>query len=166
MFKKILLVFFLHISLSFGEKAIYKTYVGSIPVGEIQIVIEKNKVKAFGNTHPYISWLYNYTFRFEVNGSNYILYEKENKKEKVYKNEKIYEKKPWLPLIIDFIRYGKKPKNSIYPFKIEKKENIYIIYPFKSKSVKKIILKTGSDNNFPEVIDIDGRYHIILKKVK
>ncbi|WP_457623385.1 hypothetical protein [Persephonella sp.] len=163
MIKKILIVLLIPFCV-FSEEVLYKTYLGSIPVGEIKITIEKNRVVAEGSTYHYISWLYNYNFRFIKEDNNYLLYEKENKKEKIYKKDKIFEKKPWLPLIVEYILYGKNSSSDIYPIKIEKKGNTYIIFPLKSKRVKKITMSIDK-SRFPLMIDIDGKYHIILKRV-
>ncbi len=145
------------------EEIIYKTYLGSIPVGEIKIIVSNDEVTAEGSTYPYISWLYSYNFRFYMNRENITLYERENKKEKVFKKDKIYEKKPWLPLIIEYILYGKNSNSDLYPIKVEKKKDKYFIYPLKSKKVKKIVMYIDK-SRFPSKIDIDGKYHIILER--
>jgi len=147
----------------YSEETIYKTYLGSIPVGEIKISLSEKKVTAEGSTYPYISWLYSYNFKFVMDGADFYLYERENEKEKKFDRKKIYEKKPWLPLIVEYIMYGKNSNSDLYPIKVEKKGSIYVIYPLKSKRVKKIVMYIDK-SRFPLKIDIDGRYHIVLER--
>lgn len=154
---------------TYAEKGVYKAYVYFIPVGEITFSLEKDRILVKGETYKSLRWIYNYTFRFEANNSGYYLYEKENKKEKIYKNKQIEEKKPWLPLIVKYIKEGKKPdsdKDPDFPYRIEEKGDTVFIYPLKSKKVKKIILKLSKNSRLPEKIEIDGKIDIKLERIK
>ncbi|SNZ08950.1 hypothetical protein SAMN06265182_1429 [Persephonella hydrogeniphila] len=164
----ILLTLFMYL-FSYAEKGTYKAYVYFIPVGEIYFDIQKDKAIVKGETYKSLRWIYNYTFRFEANKNGYFLYEKENEKEKVYKNEQIEKKKPWLPLIVKFILEGKKPdseKDKNFPYRIEEKENSVIIYPLKSKKVKKITVKLSKKDRLPDYIQIDGKIDIKLERIR
>ena len=154
---------------AFAEKGVYKAYVYFLPVGEITFDIQDKKAFVKGETYSSFRWIYNYTFRFEASEKGYFLYEKENKKEKVYKNEQILKKKPWLPLIVKYILEGKKPdpeKDKNFPYKIVEKGDRVIIYPLKSKKVKKIILKLSKNSRLPEKIEIEGKIDITLERIK
>jgi len=150
-------------------KAIYKVYVYIIPVGEVVFEIKQNRAIVKGETYKSLRWLYNYTFRFEATPDGYFLYEKENNKEKVYKNQQIEKKKPWLPLIVKYILEGKKPdtdKDPHFPYRIEEKDDTVIIYPLKSKKVKKIVIKLSKNSRLPEKIEIEGKMDITLERIK
>ena len=162
----LILAYFL---ISYAEKGVYRAYVYFIPVGEITFNLEKDKVLVKGETYKSLRWIYNYTFRFEANKDGYFLYEKENKKEKIYKNKQIEKKKPWLPLIVKYIKEGKKPdpdKDLDFPYRIEEKGDTVFIYPLKSKKVKKIRLKLSKNSRLPEKIEIEGKIDITLKRIK
>ncbi len=164
-----LFLFLASFFISYAEDGVYKAYVFFIPVGEITFHLEKDKVLVKGETYKSLRWIYNYTFRFEANSDGYFLYEKENKKEKIYKNKKIEEKKPWLPLIVKYIKEGKKPdsdKDPDFPYRIEEKKDTVFIYPLKSKKVKKITLKLSKNSRLPEKIEIDGKIDITLERIK
>jgi hypothetical protein len=142
----------------------YNTYVYGINVGKITIKQNGNNITVEGKTRRAISWLYNYAFKFKANGNKYYLYERENGKPKVYTNTKIYQKKAWLPLLVDFIRYGEIKKNAHYPFNLRKSGTKYIILPTKSKKVKRIEFKIGKQDRFPTEIFIDGKVDIRIKR--
>jgi hypothetical protein len=142
----------------------YSTSIYGINVGNIIIKQNGDNIYVEGKTRRAISWLYNYAFKFKAEGNKYYLYEKENGKKKVYTNEQIFQKKAWLPLIVDFIRYGEVKKNAHYPFKLVKNGNKYIIIPLKSKKVKKIIFTVGNKDRFPLEIFIDGKTDIKIKR--
>ncbi|NPA17012.1 hypothetical protein [Persephonella sp.] len=167
-----LILLFLTISFnSFAKdiKGIYKVYVYFLPVGEVVFDIRGDRATVKGETYKSLRWIYNYTFRFEASPEGYFLYEKENKKEKVYKNQQIEKKKPWLPLIVKYIMEGKKPdteNDPHFPYKIEEKGDRVIIYPLKSKKVKKIIIKLSKNSRLPEKIDIEGKIDITLERIK
>jgi len=153
----------------YAEKGTYKAYVYFIPVGEIQFDIRGNSAVVKGETYKSLRWIYNYTFRFEAGENGYFLYEKENKKEKIYKNKQIEKKKPWLPLIVKFIIEGKKPdseKDKNFPYRIEEKGDTVIIYPLKSKKVKKIIVRLSDKDRLPEYIEIIGKVDIKLERIR
>lgn len=170
--KKALISIFLTLLLAIpsnADKGVYKVYVFFIPVGEITFNIQKNTALVKGETYKSLRWLYNYTFKFEANDKGYFLYEKENKKEKVYKNQEIEKKKPWLPLIVKYITEGRKPDSkddNHFPYKIVESKNNVIIYPLKSKKVKKIVIKNSKHQKLPEEIFIEGKINITLKRIK
>ncbi|WP_457639833.1 hypothetical protein [Persephonella sp.] len=154
---------------SFAEKGVYKVYVYFLPVGEITFNIQENRAEVKGETYKSLRWIYNYTFRFEASEKGYFLYEKENKKEKLYTNNEIEKKKPWLPLIVKYILEGKKPdseKDPNFPYRLEEKNGKVIIYPLKSKKVKKIIIKLSEKDRLPSEIQIEGKLDITLKRIK
>ncbi len=155
--------------ISKGETGVYKAYVYFIPVGEITFDIKKDSAVVKGETYKSLRWLYNYTFRFEASKEGYFLYEKENKKEKVYRDEQIKKKKPWLPLIVKYIMEGKDvspEKDRNFPYKIEKQKNKVIIYPLKSKRVKRIVMLLKNGSRLPEKIEIEGKIDITLEKIR
>ncbi|MDQ7055643.1 MAG: hypothetical protein Q9M89_03810 [Persephonella sp.] len=155
--------------ISKGETGVYRAYVYFIPVGEITFDVKKDKAFVKGETYKSLKWLYNYTFRFEANSDGYFLYEKENKKEKIYKDEQIKKKKPWLPLIVKYIMEGKKPdseKDRNFPYRIERQKDRVIIYPLKSKKVKKIVMLLKNGSRLPERIEIEGKIDITLEKIR
>ena len=149
-----------------AKEILYKSKVYGISIGDVVIRDNGNKIIVEGSTYKGLSWLYNYSFKFKAEGDNYYLYENENGKEKVYTNEKIYQKKAWLPILVDFIRYGKIRKNTYYPFKLKIKENKYIIIPLKSKKVKRIEFKVGKSDRYPLEIFIDGKIDITIVRSK
>jgi len=162
-----LAIFLLSVSLSFAEKGIYKVYVYFLPVGEIIFDIQKDTAVVKGSTYSSVRWLYNYTFLFKATENGYFLYEKENKKEKVFKDEQIKEKKPWLPIIVKYIMEGKEPeKTDKFQYKLKKEGNKVYIYPLDSKKVKKIILVFKRNSKLPDYIEIDGKIKIKMKRVK
>ncbi|RUM59461.1 MAG: hypothetical protein DSY66_03005 [Persephonella sp.] len=165
MFRKILFIllgiFLLSLSV-FAKEIHYKSKVYGISVGDVVIRDNGDKIIVEGSTYRGLSWLYNYSFKFKAIGDKYYLYENENGKEKVYTNEKIYEKKAWLPILVDFIRYGKIRKNIYYPFKLKIEGNKYIIIPLKSKKVKKIEFTVNNKDRYPVEIYIDGKIDITI----
>ena len=163
--KKILFSFLVFIFTAFADEALYKAYYGFIPIGTIEFKWNKNVIKVEGKVYPYLRFIYDYNFIFEAKDNDFFLYEKENKKVREYTKEKIFKKKPWLPLIVKFLKTRKADENGEkYPYKLEKKGNTYIIYPLKSKKVKKIVLVFGKDKKFPEKIKIYGKYFIKLER--
>ncbi len=153
--------------ISKGETGVYKAYVYFIPVGEITFDIKKDSAIVKGETYKSLRWLYNYTFRFEASKEGYFLYEKENRKEKVYRDEQIKKKKPWLPLIVKYIMEGKSVKDDkSFPYKVERSKDRVIIYPLKSKRVKRIVMLVKNGSRLPEKIEIEGKIDITLEKIR
>ena len=149
-------------NISMAKDILYKSKVYGISVGDVVIKDNGKTIKVEGSTYKGLSWLYNYSFKFKAEGDNYYLYENENGKQKVYTNEKIYQKKAWLPILVDFIRYGEVRKNIYYPFKLKIVGNKYIIIPLKSKKVKKIEFTVGKKDRYPLRIFIDGKIDITI----
>ncbi len=164
--KKVLLFFLIFFSFSFGKTAIYRAYFGFIPVGEIKFIWDNDTILVKGNVYSYLKSFYNYDFEFRAADNDFFLYEHENRKVRVYKGEKLYQKKPWLPLIVNFLKTGKEDKNSVYPYRLKKEGKNFIIYPLKSKKVKKIVLKMEENSRFPVSIRIYGKHYIKLEKIK
>jgi len=158
--KKLLLIFLL-ITFSFSKTFYYDVYVLFFRVGEIKIQIEKNKSYAEGKTLKSMSWLYSYNFKFYEEKGDMKLYENEKGRVKVFGKEKIYEKKPWIPLLVEYLKSGKIVENNI--FKVKREENNLVVIPLKSKRVKKILIKDGK---IPREIIIYGRVKIKLKLKK
>ncbi len=164
--RKLFLVFLLYLSIALGDEAVYKAYYGFIPIGTVEFKWNDKKIKVEGKVYPYLRFIYDYNFLFEVKDNDFFLYEKENKKIRKYTKEKILEKKPWLPLIVKFLKTKKADeKGKIYPYKLKKEGNTYIIYPLKSKKVKKIVLIFDKDDKFPKKIKIYGKYFIKLERI-
>ncbi len=161
----------LFLNISIAKQVFYKSSVYGVNVGEVVIEEQGNRIYVNGSTYRGISWLYNYSFKFKSDGKNYYLFENENGKQKIYTNEKIYQKKAWLPILVDFIKSGKVNKNisSYYPFRLKITDlgnNLtkYTIIPTKSKKVKKIEFTVGKKDNFPLKIFIDGKLDITLER--
>lgn len=161
----------LFFNISIAKQVFYKSSVYGINVGEVVIEEQKGEIYVNGSTYRGVSWLYNYSFKFKSEGNNYYLFENENGKQKIYTNAKIYKKKAWLPILVNFIKFGKVDKNisSYYPFKLkitnlDKDLTKYTIIPTKSKKVKKIEFTVGKKDNFPLRIFIDGKIDITLER--
>ena len=154
---RVLLIFLL-ISLSFSKTITYDVYVLFFKVGEIKIKLNKNYAYAEGRTVNGWELIYSYNFKFIQEGKKLELYEKEKGKERIYKGKKVIEKKPWIPLIVEYLQRGKVEKTQDY--RIVEKENRIEIYPKKSKRLKKVYIY-GS--RIPERIEIYGKVKIILK---
>jgi hypothetical protein len=155
---------------------VYRVYAMGLAVADMYITNKDGKIEAKGQTYKSLSWLYNYDF-FYVEEEDYkALYEKENKKERVYENQEIYEKKPWLPIIAKFFK-GKVSPDEILSMKIyindspvliskEEDNNTvrYIFEPQKSKT-KKIVVYLKKNENLPYRVDIEGKVNITLEKI-
>ncbi len=153
-------------SISFAE-AIYKVYYSFIPVGKIIFKWEKDNIEVKGSVYPYLKFLYDYNFVFESRGNDFSLIEREGGKLKVYKKEDIYRKKPWLPLVVKFLKTRKADENGkFYPYKLEVEDKKYIIYPLKSKKVKRIEIIFDGNIKFPKEIRIYGNHYIKLVREK
>ncbi len=164
--RKLIFILIVYISVAFGDEALYKVYYGFIPIGTVEFKWKKDEIKVEGKVYPYLRFIYDYNFVFEAKDNDFFLYEKENNKIRKYTKEKILKKKPWLPLIVKFLRTRKADeRGKTYPYRLEKKGNTYIIYPLKSKKVKKIVLVFGKDERFPKEIKIYGKYFIKLERI-
>ncbi|AAC07489.1 hypothetical protein [Aquifex aeolicus] len=155
---KKLLILLTFVSFVFSKTFYYDVYVFFFRVGEIKIQIDKEKSYAEGKTLESMKWLYSYDFRFYEEKGDMKLYEREKEKVRVFGKDKIYEKKPWIPLLVDYLKTGKVKENNL--FKVKKEGNKFIVIPLKSKRVKKIILKDGK---VPKEIVIHGKVKIKLK---
>lgn len=157
--------------------AIYKVYALGIGVGEVYFIKKDNKIEARGQTYSSLKFLYNYDFVYLEQNDYKALYEKEKEKEKIYENQKIYEKKPWLPIISQFFKGNIKEEDILNmeikindaPVKIYKKSkesnNIYIFEPQKSKT-KRILVHIKETEDIPSMIEIEGKINITLVLVK
>ncbi len=151
-------LFLLAFSFTFSLTATYEVYLLFFRVGEIKINVEKKKAEAEGKTYESWRWLYDYNFKFIQKGKDIFLYEKEGKKKRVLKGRKVYEKKPWIPLIVEYLREGRVSENELFKVKVEKDR--LIVIPLKSKKVKRIILY---GKGVPEEILIEGSLTLKLK---
>ncbi|GAB6065389.1 hypothetical protein JCM9492_04810 [Aquifex pyrophilus] len=153
-----LLLLLLLISFTFPLTATYEVYLFFFKVGEIKVHVEKDKALAEGKTYETWRWLYDYNFKFIQRGKEITLYEREGRKEKVLKGEKVYEKKPWIPLIVEYLRDGKVRKSEL--FKVKEEKGRLVVIPLKSKRVKRVILY---GKGVPKEILIEGKVSLNLK---
>ena len=158
-----LLIFLFLISLSFAKTLTYGVKVLWFEVGEIKIVLTEEKALAEGKTYKSFEWLYRYNFKFVWDKNNIYLYEREKNKERVYKGKKVYEKKPWIPIVVEYLRSGKVKESELFSVKSE--GDRIIVIPKKSKKLKKIVIY---GQKVPKKIKIYGKLTItlILKDVK
>jgi hypothetical protein len=157
--------------------AIYKVYALGIGVGEVYFTKKDNKIEARGQTYPKLRFLYNYDFVYLEQNDYKALYEKEKEKEKIYENQEIYEKKPWLPIISQFFK-GRLKEDDILNMKIKinnapikisqqdtESEYVYIFEPQNSKT-KRITIYINKNEDVPYLIEIEGKVNITLKRIK
>ncbi len=160
-------IFFFFTGIAIAKEAVYKAYYGFLPIGEVTFKWEGNRIDIKGSVYSYLKFVYDYNFEFKAVDNDFYLYEKENKKIREFKKEEIYRKKPWLPLLVKFLKTKKADeKGKLYPYKLEKDGNKYIIYPLKSKKVSKIVVVFDKDKDFPKEIRIYGKHYIKLKRKK
>jgi len=157
--------------------AIYKVYALGIGVGEVYFIKKDNRIEARGQTYPSLRFLYNYDFVYLEQNDYKALYEKEKEREKIYENQEIYEKKPWLPIISQFFKsrlkeddiLNMKIKINDAPVKISKQdtasEYVYIFEPQNSKT-KRITIYINKNEDVPYLIEIEGKVNITLKRIK
>ncbi len=160
----ILLLTFILSGFSFAKEALYKVYYGFLPVGEVVLKWNKDDIYVKGKVYDYLSFIYDYDFEFKWSDNDVFLYEKENGKKKVYRGKKLYEKKPWLPLLVKFLK-TKKPdeKAKDFPYRLKIEGNKFIIFPIHSKKVSKIVVYfKDKEDIFPEKIKIYGKHYIKL----
>ncbi|HIQ48264.1 MAG TPA: hypothetical protein EYH58_01315, partial [Aquifex aeolicus] len=136
---KTLLIILLLFSLSFSKTIIYDVYLYFFKVGNVRIELKNNETYAEGKTLEAMRWLYTYDFKFVQKGNEMFLYEREKNKERIFNKEDVYRKKPWLPLIVEFIREGKIKETNL--FKVKDKVEFLEVFPTNSKKIKKIIIK-------------------------
>jgi hypothetical protein len=167
------ILFYAHISSA--EILKYKTYVKGLFTGSIYFKVGKDRLEVKGETQGLAKIFYKYNFLFITYKKTYVLYEKEGKKERIYRNEDIQKKKPWLPLLANFFISDKKKfekldgksiklNDNIIDIKIEEKnkEIIYIFMPRKGKTKKvKFFVKKGE--KYPYKIELYGKLEIELK---
>ncbi len=176
--KHYFLVFFsllLYFYTSSAEIVKYKTYVKGLFTGSIYFKVGKDRLEVKGETQGLARFLYKYNFLFIAYKQTYVLYEKEGKKEKIYRNEDIQKKKPWLPLLAHFFISDKekfkklngksiKLNDNVIDIVIEEKKDeiVYIFIPKKGKTKKvKFFLKKGE--KYPYKIELYGKLEIRLK---
>lgn len=157
--------------------AVYKVYALGIGVGEVYFIKKDNKIEARGQTYPSLRFLYNYDFVYLEQNDYKALYEKEKDKEKIYENQEIYEKKPWLPIISQFFKgslkeddvLNMKIKINDAPVKTSKQntasEYVYIFEPENSKT-RRITIYLNKNEDIPYLIEIEGKVSITLKRIK
>jgi hypothetical protein len=157
--------------------AVYKVYALGIGVGEVYFIKKDNKIEVRGQTYPSLRFLYNYDFVYLEQNDYKALYEKEKEREKIYENQEIYEKKPWLPIISQFFKgrlkeddiLNMKIKINNAPVKISKQdtasEYVYIFEPQNSKT-KRITIYINKNKDVPYLIEIEGKVNITLKRIK
>jgi len=155
---RILILLLLLKALLFAETYTYEVYLFFFKVGEIKVELGKNEAKAEGHTYKSWRWLYSYDFKFVQKGSKLFLEEIEKKKRKRYEGREVYEKKPWIPVVVEYLKSGRIPDNSLFTLKREK--NKVVVLPKRSKRLKKIELFGGKP---PRKIVIYGKVMLTLK---
>jgi len=160
--------------IAFSKSVVYKVRFSFLPAGKIEINIDDQKVVVKGKTKPPISWFYHYKlymFYDLKNATRSYLYEEEGKKKRNYDFQKILQKKPWLPIVVNMLSLGreKAPKNlkikNIQVVLVKNKKDLLIYNVFGSKNVKKIYFINWKNNDFPEKIVIDtGEATLELEK--
>ncbi|NPB06722.1 MAG: hypothetical protein GXO03_03840 [Aquificae bacterium] len=143
--------------LLWARQLTYDVYVYFFPVGKVEIKLTDEGAYARGYTKEGWRWLYSYDFEFFQNGEKLFLIEVEKGKKKLYEGRRVYEKKPWIPLLIEFLKTGKVRETEL--FKVKKDKTTLRVVPLKSKKVKEIIIKGG---NPPKEIVIKGALEIKL----
>ncbi|WP_461829762.1 hypothetical protein [Aquifex sp.] len=158
-----ILILLLLVSLSFSKTITYGVKVLWFEVGEIKVILTQDKAVAEGKTYKSFEWLYRYNFKFVWKRNKIYLYEREKDKERVYEGNQVYEKKPWIPIVVEYLRSGKVKESKL--FSVKREGNKIIVIPKKSKKVKKIVLYGGK---IPKKIKIYGKLTItlILKDVR
>ncbi len=171
----ILLTVLIYFYVSSAEIVKYKTYVKGLFTGSIYFKVGKDRLEVKGETQGLARFLYKYNFLFIAYKKTYVLYEKEGKKEKIYRNEDIQKKKPWLPLLAHFFISDKenfkklngksiKLNDNVIDIIVEEKGNeiVYIFKPKKGKTKKvKFFLRKGE--KYPYKIELYGKLDIKLK---
>ena len=159
---KFLILLFL-ISFSFSKTLTYGVKVLWFEVGEIKIVLTEDKALAEGKTYKSFEWLYRYNFKFVWDKEKIYLYEREKNKERVYEGKKVYEKKPWIPVVVEYLRSGKVKETELFSVKQERDK--IVVIPKKKKKLKKIVIY---GKGIPQKIKIYGKLTItlILKDVR
>lgn len=158
-----ILLLLLLVSFAFSKTITYGVKVLWFEVGEIKITLTQDKAVAEGRTYKSFEWLYRYNFRFVWDRENIFLYEREKDRERIYKGKRVYEKKPWIPIVVEYLRNGRVKESEL--FSVKREGNKVLVIPKKSKKVKKIVIY---GERTPKKIKIYGKLTItlILKDVK
>jgi len=145
-------------ALLFPKELVYEVYLFFFPVGEVKIELSEGRALAEGKTKEGWRWLYSYDFKFVQEGDEVLLVEVEKGKKKTYEGKKVYEKKPWIPVVVEYLRTGTVKETDF--FKVKRENGTLRVIPLKSKKVKEIVLEGG---NPPKEIKIEGKADITLK---
>lgn len=155
---------------------VYRVSAFGLNIGEAYFSAKEGKIEVRGQTYKKFRFIYSYDFFFVDQGDYMALYEKEKDKERVYQNEEIYEKKPWLPIISMFFKgnisddkiLNMKIQINNAPVVIKKTEDeyqkIFYFLPVESK-IKKISVYIKKGESLPYRIDIEGKTDISLERV-
>lgn len=155
---------------------VYSVSAFGLNVGEVYFSIKDGKIEANGQTYKRYRFIYSYDFFFVDRGDYMALYEKEKDKERIFENEEIYEKKPWLPIISTFFKedisddkiLNMKIQINNAPVAIKKTEDeyqkIFYFLPVESKT-KKITVYIKKGDSLPYRIDIEGKTNISLERI-
>ncbi len=152
------LILLLFSALVLAKSYTYEVYLFFFRVGEIKVELKEDGATAEGRTYEGWRWLYSYDFKFLQKGDRILLYEREKGKERRYEGKEVYEKKPWIPVVVEYLRSGKIPDNDLFTLKEEK--NRVLVIPKKSKRLKKIELYGGRP---PREIVIYGKVKLTLR---
>jgi hypothetical protein len=162
--------------LTFTKSVTYKAKFSFLPAGNIEIDIENQTVVVKGETEPPISWFYHYKLYMVYdlkNETKSYLYEEEGRRKRNYNFSKLLRKKPWLPIVVKLLSFGRNQLPERLKIKnleivLLKKTKDSITYKVKgSKNVKKITLVNWKENSFPESIVIDtGKTKLVLERIK
>ena len=149
--------------MSFSKTLTYGVKVLGFEVGEIKVVVSENKAVAEGQTYENFRWLYEYDFKFVWEGNDAYLYERERGKNRVYRGEEVYTRKPWIPIIVEYLREGRIKDTEL--FSVRRENDKVVVIPKDKKRLEKILIY---GQRVPEKIEIYGQLPItlILKDVR
>lgn len=153
---------------------VYRVYTFGIAVGEVYFTFKEGRLEARGSTYKRWRLIYDYDFFYVDDGYSRALYEKEKERERIYQDEEVFQKRPWLAVASIFIRDSHDPDRLISseitingkPVIIKKIEEdwqkVFYIFPVESK-IKKITVYIKKDKSLPYRIDIEGKTDITLE---
>lgn len=155
---------------------VYRVYTAGIAVGEVYFSFKEGKLEARGSTYRRWRFIYDYDFFYVDDGQSRALYEKEKGKEKIYLDDEVFQRRPWLAVASIFIKNSDDTDKLISsgltlngkPVIIKKIDEewqkVFYILPVESK-IKKITVYIKKDESLPYRIDIEGKMDITLEKI-
>lgn len=155
---------------------VYRVYTAGIAVGEAYFTFKEGRLEARGSTYRRWRFIYDYDFFYVDDGGSRALYEKEKGKERIYQDDEVFQKRPWLAVATIFIGNSHDTDRLMSsginingkPVIIKKIEEdwqkVFYILPVESK-IKKITVYIKKDESLPYRIDIEGKADITLERV-